>query len=358
MFQICRFCSCQDEALLIPLEDILDFGLAFQDVSIVTGIEINEENIASYAMCLECTTKLKSSVSFRNACITNESQFQELFAVLAASVKDLRPQSTQVVHLSDNSDDSQNIDLDVLDGCFTDSVESSQSNEENSQNDQFIEENSIGENSQNAQSIEDREETAQTTGTDDEEFSYSANYIKQGETLTDDEDSNKPIDWNSFRLNPPVAPRPRYKREPGTRFQFLCYLCGKTVSQLKTHLLNHEEECTYSCPHCPAKIKRKNNLTQHILTVHKKTVMKTCNICSKEFIHHKTYRYHMLDHQDAGKTFECKDCRKTFTNSIYLRDHMNRIHNPGKQIKKKNTGERVRRKRSRSGSEKSNIDSE
>ncbi|XP_049292172.1 zinc finger protein 430-like isoform X7 [Anopheles funestus] len=330
MFQVCRFCSCQDEALLIPLEDILDFGLAFQDVSIVTGIEINEENIASYAMCLECTTKLKSSVSFRNACLSNESLFQELFAVLAASVKELRAKIIDTIEIADSSDESQNDDLDALDGCFANYVESPESNEENSLNDQFFEDTS-------------NEETAQTIDTAEEVFSYSANYIPPGETVFFEDVDKHKIDWYTS-LNPSAPPPVRCVREPGKRKCPLCDICGKIVRHLPSHVVIHKEESTYSCPYCPTKTKQRNNLQVHIKTVHMKTVMKTCNICGKGFIHHKTYRYHMLNHQGEGKTFESVDCSKTFSNSIYIRDHIYRLHNAEKQIHMRDLKQRIRRR--------------
>uniref|UniRef100_A0A182WG34 C2H2-type domain-containing protein n=1 Tax=Anopheles minimus TaxID=112268 RepID=A0A182WG34_9DIPT len=97
------------------------------------------------------------------------------------------------------------------------------------------------------------------------------------------------------------------------------------------------------CPQCPVKAKCKNYITEHIRTVHLRVIKKTCDICGKGFVHHKTYRYHMLTHQDEGKTIECVDCSKTFSNSIYLRDHINRLHNPDKKIKKKKSGEGIRR---------------
>ncbi|XP_053668250.1 zinc finger protein 184-like [Anopheles marshallii] len=333
MFQICRFCLCQDEALLIPLEDILDFTLAFQDVSAVTGLEINQNNSTSYAMCLECTTKLKSSVAFREACRTNDIHFQELCAVLSASFKESRMKIIDTIQFSDNSDESMDLDLDFLDTIIDDSAESSQINDDLSQNENIIEE---------------PEETAQSSDTDQEEFSYCANYILPGENLySADEDIQYWIDWDSS-LNPsapPPAPYKRGKREPK---YYLCDICGRMVKHIPSHVHVHTDECTYSCEHCPVKFKQKTNLIQHIKTVHLKTVTKTCEICGKGFVHHKTYRYHMLTHQGEGKTFECLDCSRTFSNSVYLRDHINRLHNAEKQMKKKDSGDRIRRKRSRS----------
>ncbi|XP_052889715.1 zinc finger protein 184-like [Anopheles moucheti] len=330
MFQICRFCLCQDETLLIPLEDILDFGLAFPNVIAVTGIEINEDNIASYAMCLECTTKLKSSVAFRNCCLSNESHFQELCAVLSASFKETRIKIIDTIQLSDNSDESMDLDLDFLDTNIDDSLEI---NEELSQNENVIDE---------------CDETAQSSDSDEEEFSYSANYILPGEILySDGEDIEYWIDWDSS-LNPSVPPPDPYILDKRQRKNKLCDICGRMVKYIPSHVEVHKEECTYSCEQCTAKFKQKNNLIQHIKTVHLKTVTKTCEICGKGFVHHKTYRYHMLTHQGEGKTFECLDCSRTFSNSVYLRDHINRLHNADKQMKKKDSGDRIRRKRSRS----------
>ncbi|XP_053668249.1 zinc finger protein 714-like [Anopheles marshallii] len=326
MFQICRFCLCQDEALLIPLEDILDFTLAFQDVSAVTGLEINEDNIALYAMCLECTNKLKSSVAFREACRSNESHFQELCAVLSASFKESRIKIIDTIELSDSSDESIDFDLNTRDVSFADSAESSQINAE-----------------QRARLIEEREETAQRTDAEGEESSYSANYILPGETLySEDEDTQYWIDWVSS-LNPRAPPPVKHLREKGKRKHPLCDICGRMVAHIPSHVIVHKEECTYTCPQCPFKTKHKHNIQPHIDTVHKKTVMKTCEICGKGFVHHKTYRYHMLTHQSEGETFECVDCSSTFSNSVYLRDHINRLHNAGKPMRRNDAGERIRR---------------
>uniref|UniRef100_A0A182WG35 C2H2-type domain-containing protein n=1 Tax=Anopheles minimus TaxID=112268 RepID=A0A182WG35_9DIPT len=316
-------CIASDEALLIPLEDIVDFSVVLQDVSMVTGIDINEDNVASYAMCLECTAKLKSSVTFRNACLSNESHFQELYAVLVASVKEPCAQTIDTIELLDGSDGSEDMDPYMQEESLGEFVTSPESNEEFSQNASLI------------------DETSHLSNSEDGEFSYSANYIQPGEILYAEEQDNKhKVDWNTS-LNPPAPLPVLHLREPGKRKLLLCEICGIMVRHIPSHIDVHYPEGTYSCPHCPVKIKQRNNLQAHIKTVHLRKVMKTCNICGKGFIHHKTYRYHMLNHQGEGKTFECVDCSKTFSNSIYLRDHINRLHNPDKKIRKTHSGEAI-----------------
>uniref|UniRef100_A0A182JWY9 C2H2-type domain-containing protein n=1 Tax=Anopheles christyi TaxID=43041 RepID=A0A182JWY9_9DIPT len=102
----------------------------------------------------------------------------------------------------------------------------------------------------------------------------------------------------------------------------MCEICDIFVIGIRLHLIQRTSALTY----CTVKMKQKRNITAHINTVHFKMVFKTCGICGKGFIHHKTYRYHMLTHETAAKTCECKDCEKTFSNEVTLRDHFKRLH--------------------------------
>uniref|UniRef100_A0A182MMF1 C2H2-type domain-containing protein n=1 Tax=Anopheles culicifacies TaxID=139723 RepID=A0A182MMF1_9DIPT len=87
----------------------------------------------------------------------------------------------------------------------------------------------------------------------------------------------------------------KYKDVTRMYMKALCEICGKLVSCFSNHMETHTGSSWHSCPHCPVKMKKKTNLSAHIKTVHYKIVGKTCNICGKGFVHHKTYRYHMVE---------------------------------------------------------------
>ena len=66
--------------------------------------------------------------------------------------------------------------------------------------------------------------------------------------------------------------------------------------------------------------------------------------CVKAIENAILYPSFQLTHEGEGKTFECPDCEKTFPNAIYLRDHVNRLHNAAKAAKKpQEPGEKVQR---------------
>ncbi|XP_050079660.1 zinc finger protein Gfi-1b-like [Anopheles maculipalpis] len=331
ILQVCRFCLCQDEEFLIPLEDMLDFSPNIYNIALLTGIQINEANIAWYFLCLECTTKLKSSITFRSNCLSNDALFHEISTVLKASVKDASAPTVETIELL--SDDSMDSDLLSL----ISSLEKPELEPDSRQ--------SFDENLCMSTLFQSPEESWVGDDAETDLFSYSANYIQPGEILfTEPEVRSKRVDWNSS-LNPEPPQPAIWRHVPGKRKFHLCDICGRMVVHIESHVPVHKE-AAYSCSQCGVKMKQKANLAQHIKQVHMKVVSKTCTICDKSFIHHKTYRYHMLSHE--GKSFECQDCSKSFSNIIYLRDHINRLHNAGKQVRQKGPGEKIGRKRYRS----------
>ncbi|XP_052889649.1 zinc finger protein 1-like [Anopheles moucheti] len=343
MFSICRFCLCQDEAYLIPITSLSEFAITMQDLVLFTGVQINADQAVTYAMCLECTNKLKISVTFRNTCLSNDALFHELRAVLAVSADSRRDETVEYLDSEDIVEDTD---------CLVDdeSMEyysgkwSPKSNQEALYEEEYIQENLQDVNTNLVEEL-----------VNEDDFSYSANYIEPGESLTgDDESEADTFGWPFYadvakrshfvkrKGDIPLpgvmhgdAPNPattdydwfEKDRLSGKRKQHLCGTCGLMTNHLKSHTVNHLKDFGETCPQCSKKFKHKTNLVSHIKTVHLKMIGKTCTICGKGFIHHKTYKYHMLTHQSEGKRFECKACSKTFVNAVYLRDHFNRLHN-------------------------------
>ncbi|XP_049292177.1 zinc finger protein 846-like isoform X11 [Anopheles funestus] len=310
---ICRFCLCQNVKLLIPIAKTLEKLLTIEDIERFTGIQLSN---MSHAVCLECINKLKMSAEFRTFCMSNDSRFQMLHSMLVESAE------KEAIECAESSDD----DIDMLDFDGLDENDTKNSCNESVSSGTYKEEISYTEEhikcrSQNMERVHDEKSTED----------YSANYIEPGVTLVSDEEDIDPRDLIYTALNPSY---PRMDiRVRGKRKLHLCNICGIFVKHMPKHIINHEDDITEACPHCPVKMKQKANLVAHIKTVHLKTIGKTCEICGKGFVHHKTYRYHMKSHQDEGGVFECKACSKTFSHSNALKDHFNRLHNIARKQK-------------------------
>ncbi|XP_041786231.1 zinc finger protein 684-like [Anopheles merus] len=344
MLQVCRFCLCENEESLVAIEDILMLTLAIQDVVRFTGIQIDEDNKSMYCMCLECIDRLKSCAAFRNTCLRNDALFQDLCSIVNKSGKE--PQ-TEPMEIPSHPIDTNKIvepveSVQTLETVETVELSDSSAFETTDCDDAWqapLVEKSVCEpapkrrykkrNIDYSLYCPPQQPTVswnafayRTTVEPGDDFAYSANYITPGEISYEEDDTS--VDWENCRLNPDY-PLIAYERQRGIRKLHMCDICGLLMPHLTPHMLTHEE-AHLACPHCPVKMKQKTGLTQHIETVHLKTVKKTCHLCGKGFVHPKTYRYHMRAHQDAGESFQCPVCSKQFMRSISLEVHIKKTH--------------------------------
>uniref|UniRef100_A0A182NPL1 Uncharacterized protein n=1 Tax=Anopheles dirus TaxID=7168 RepID=A0A182NPL1_9DIPT len=345
----------KEEEILMPIAKILNAYLTVEDVVRFTGIQINTSDQASYVVCPACKDKLRKSTAFLQSCISNDSLFQELREVLQASTEPLYDEPVEYLDNWDDADDTFDIggcdDFLPTDSCFSDAAASGTM-------EISYEENYLVPNRELASSPC----PSQLDLTNDDAFDYSANFIEPGDHNPDDDDLRLlPITKPPFTY--PFQKRPYTKRKTvgevkaemlqaqlrgadeekrplsesddvsqsspqeetknkRKRKLHLCAMCGIFVLHVPSHILIHLEEQTFACPHCPVRMKQSGNMQAHISTVHLKAIGKTCKICGKGFVHHKTYRYHMRTHQEVGETFECKVCSKQFTRSTGLDDHL------------------------------------
>ncbi|XP_053659848.1 zinc finger protein 200-like [Anopheles marshallii] len=340
LLNVCRFCLCDSERDLKPILETLDSTLTTDEVARYTGIQVNaDEHCSLYAICVACTSILRKSIEFRQTCLNNQKHVEELLMMLVASAVNTPYESAESVQWVDSANEEINICVDQI-------------QEEDSDNEFIAKLNNT--------------QPPNVCNMDND--MYCANYIEPAKSYNADnndiwarpteECKKRPRKKYTYKKDAPPAPIVKERKRKRKIYEFsvlaeselyyvktykdvkrlymktLCEVCGKLVTSFTSHMETHFPETTHSCPHCPVKMKKRNNMSQHIKTVHYKVVGKTCDICGQGFVHHKTYRYHMLSHQSEGKAFECKPCGKTFNKPFGLRDHHNRVHNIARSLKR------------------------
>lgn len=111
----------------------------------------------------------------------------------------------------------------------------------------------------------------------------------------------------------------------------ICSICDEQfvrVNAFERHLLSHgTTRSQFECDICGAKIKRKENLRHHIMTVHVESekVRVPCSICAKGF-DPKYVRLHESTHNVLNQepSLECSICDKKFHTRINLSAHIRR----------------------------------
>lgn len=284
ILDICRFCLLHDD--LIPITQAIESMVTIQDIENFTGIQITDEEQLSFAICKNCCKVLENSVAYRNICLNNDVVFKQLFSVVIESIKD--EENDDSTQIKDDSSNDESDDQIGADGPSFDATFSSASDAEDLQPttvSPIISNSSI------------RPNRPRTKG--------PARAKAKGKA---DEKSN-------------TSTEQKIEKE-----KTVCYTCGKLVTNLPNHMINHNKERRYSCPHCPLKMSNGTNMKKHIEAVHEKKIAKSCELCGEGFIHLSTFVRHMTSKHGIGETYECKICSKTFTQVDKYRRHMNKWH--------------------------------
>uniref|UniRef100_A0A8W7Q2H2 ZAD domain-containing protein n=1 Tax=Anopheles coluzzii TaxID=1518534 RepID=A0A8W7Q2H2_ANOCL len=309
MLSVCRFCLCQEEDSLVPIDEVLACLLTLEDVVRFTGIQITENNKASYAMCVMCTDKLKASSIFRSTCLSNDAYFNEISAALAVSAEESPREATRTL------DSSMDFDASGEGGTTKPQIIKKANEQRRSAP---VEKLSI-------QPVIKRKETVV-----ENEPAYCSNYIEPGEILTSEEEYGE-IDCDDSLSNTVV---PAEREKPSAHRQDLRQTqhhsqqrptCSRTV--VDAQRLEQKSKPTSPRPPRPEKLKTKGSAQQHSgAMVHDNMFKTTCNICGKRFEYLKTYQYHMQVHQQIGRSFKCRVCSRVFSRSIGLAEHIRKFH--------------------------------
>ncbi|XP_049298798.1 zinc finger protein 239-like isoform X1 [Anopheles funestus] len=378
--QICRFCLNQDEKTLAPIENIFDSYLTIENVERFTGVSIQTNDYALYAVCSTCTNILQNSVVFRFSCIRNDAYLREQFLLDETSpassnvnaCEDQDPLETDndytvfeiyeplATAIAPDSDSQTALDttntpkmvdikqeFNTIDCMKTETIPNSDSeprlNAKNTPELLVVKEADCIEpstihNTSNQPILSPRNTSQQENV--EEEF-YSANYIEPCESTSSDSEeyetkhdetnnasctssmgivpnSNKKIHIykNGVRLFNVSVPQPKA----------LCNMCGKFVRKLEKHMVTHTQEARYTCPHCAIKMTHEANLDRHIKAVHLKIAIKSCELCGKGLTSKSSFLSHMRSQHGIGKMYECKICQKQYKYASSVRLHYNTTH--------------------------------
>ncbi|XP_044736965.1 zinc finger protein 501-like [Chrysoperla carnea] len=120
----------------------------------------------------------------------------------------------------------------------------------------------------------------------------------------------------------------RKSDEPPPLLPYLCNICGKrklSNAALKQHIIHaHTTEKTLKCTLCDKYFKTDNALKGHIRYIHKDVRNYKCTICTKSFYTNAILRNHMRTHT-GERPFQCHICARAFGKNSTLKTHM-KIH--------------------------------
>jgi len=113
-----------------------------------------------------------------------------------------------------------------------------------------------------------------------------------------------------------------HKVKKETFFRFPCHYCEKlflSTTELKKHLLQHENARNFKCDICNKRFNTKGFLRNHI-EAHFRSKPFACAICSIKFVSEKMLDRHVYIHLKE-KNFQCSECLKCYKRLSFLRRH-------------------------------------
>ena len=124
---------------------------------------------------------------------------------------------------------------------------------------------------------------------------------------------------------------------PGADKPFQCDQCNKQYSRkdnLKQHIdtVHEGKKSVFACDHCNKQYSQKGHLNQHIASVHDGKKF-DCDQCNKQFYYKTHLNRHIASVHD-GKKSECDQCNKQFLDKGNLKRHISAVHD-GKALKTK-----------------------
>ncbi|XP_049298801.1 zinc finger protein 54-like isoform X3 [Anopheles funestus] len=374
--QICRFCLNQDEKTLAPIENIFDSYLTIENVERFTGVSIQTNDYALYAVCSTCTNILQNSVVFRFSCIRNDAYLREQFLLDETSpassnvnaCEDQDPLETDndytvfeiyeplATAIAPDSDSQTALDttntpkmvdikqeFNTIDCMKTETIPNSDSEprlnakntpellvvKEEPNSADCIEPSTIH-NTSNQPILSPRNTSQQENV--EEEF-YSANYIEPCEptsSVNEEYETNNASCSSSMGTVPDSNKKNRiYKNgrsQHGIGKMYECKICQKKYSHPRG-LRNHYNRLHSSDFHnrvpCGMGLTTRDSLRIH-KAVHSSAKLYACSECPKRFKSRNIKNKHLLTHR--GFLFECNICDKMYLNKLLLNKHIRKKH--------------------------------
>ncbi|XP_072051100.1 zinc finger protein 711-like [Amphiura filiformis] len=131
------------------------------------------------------------------------------------------------------------------------------------------------------------------------------------------------------KLFPTSIQRENHEVQVHTGDYKICDVCGKqfsNVTALKAHVRRHTEANSYKCQLCNKEYSWKQDLKNHLSSVHTTERPFICSICGKGFKRKPHLVHHEELHQQGIANYKCNMCDATFRNWSRRNVHVQDVH--------------------------------